>query len=728
MLNPFRSLTIRLTSLLVAMVAMSILVMAGLGYTTVDRVGERSAQSRIDHAARVAAALVNTRQPHRFEVRLDSEGRPLALVLSDGTGEAMLEPQQGDAALLSIIAEANQGAASFYRLREATGEFERYATTLRDSQGKPTPAWSFGPAHPAYGALVSGTVHVGQVPMMGRLRLAYFVPVLANEARVVGAMSVDIGWVDDLVAPRDSLRKAIGLWSAVLLLVVASLGAFIQMLELRPLRAIARFSHRFVSGEPERQVPGRGRKDEIGDVAEGLGRVIALQSDLERLAFSDPLTGLGNRTRHFADLKALLDEGTPAIVLLLDLDRFKEANDAYGQSAGDELLMRARDLILGELEEGDRLSRLGGDDFAIISPGTADEKTAQALARRLMARLSVPLQLPQGEVYSGCSIGIALLPRHATTTEEAHRKVELALREAKARENGPCVLFHEALNEAVQNRAKLARLLRQAIENDELTLQMQPQIDLRSGRLYGFEALARWTHTTLGPISPAEFIPVAEANGLIPALGQRVLEKACALARQWRDAKFDFGRISINVSTIELGQPNYVSGVREALARHGIEGECLCIEVTESVFLQQDEADVTALFRSLRGLGLRLSLDDFGTGYSSLGYLNRLPLDELKIDRAFVQSVDQDPRKRNLLAGILAVGKALDLTMVAEGAETEAELAVLRALDCGVAQGYVIGRPVSPLMAPIEGERLCGAFRGAKTGAPSQVPAMTRVA
>ncbi len=708
MFNPFRSITARTTLLLVAMVAMSILVMAGLGYTTVDRVTEESAKNRIDHAARTAAALVQASNPNRFTIRYDNEERPLAFVLVDGRNQSTLELLPGDLELLSVIASVNEGAASFFRYRPETRDFERFASTLKDANGAPVVNRVFGPSYPAHAALLSGTVHVGQVPMMGRLRLAYFVPVLADETRVIGAISVDIGWVDDLIAPRNALREAIGWWAGALLIVVASLGALIQTFELRSLRAMARFSHRFVSGEAERDVPGRGRADEIGDVAEGLGRVIALQADLERIAFTDPLTGLGNRTRHFADVAALLAQGENGALLILDLDRFKETNDAFGQGAGDELLMRARDIILGELEEGDRLARLGGDDFMVL---TRRANEANQLAERLLSQLAKPIQLPQGEVHSGCCIGIVSLPQQASSAEEAHRKVELALREAKRRVHGAIIHYHEDLNAAVQSRMTLARLLRQALENREITLQVQPQIDLRSGKLHGFEALARWTHPTLGPVSPAEFIPVAEANGLIPALGQLVLDQACATARQWRDANFAFGHLSINVSPIELGQPNYVAQLRDALARHGIDGQCLCLEVTESVFLKQEEADVTNLFRNLRGLGVRLSLDDFGTGYSSLGYLNRLPLDELKVDRAFVRDADSDPHKHKLLAGIIALGKGLGLEIVAEGAETEAELAVLRALDCAVVQGFLIGRPVSPLMAPIEGERLHGLFR-----------------
>lgn len=710
MLNPFRSLTSRTTALLVAMVAMSILVMAGLGYTTVDRVTEHYGQGRIDHAARTAAALVSVHESRRFRVRLDSEGRPLAFALPEGENDASLSPQSGDDALLAEIAQANRGAATLYRFRPETRDFERIATTLRDAEGQLAPVPAFGASHPAHGALVSGAVHVGQVPVLGRLRLAYLVPVMTVDERIAGALSIDIGAVEELVSPRDGLREDIAQWSIVLLLLVASLGALIQAWEMRPLRAIARFSHGFVTGDAERAVPGLGRRDEIGDVAEGLARVIALQADLERLAFSDALTGLGNRTRYLADLAALLAEGAPAALLMLDLDRFKETNDAFGQAAGDELLMRARDLILAELEEGDRLARIGGDDFAVLTRRATAAGEAQALAQRIMARLFATIRLPQGEVHAGCAIGIVLLPQHGSRAEEVHHRAELALRAAKSRESEPCILYHPGLDEALQGRLKLARLLRAALEANEISIHLQPQMDWRKGRIYGFEALARWTHPELGVVPPSEFVPVAEAHGLIPALGHCVLEQACALARQWQDAKFEFGRISVNVSTIEFSQPNYAIEVRDALARHGIPGDALCLEVTESVFLQQDETEITSLFKALHALGVRLSLDDFGTGYSSLGYLNRLPLDEMKIDRCFVQGVDASESARNLLAGIVALGKGLGLELVAEGAETEAQLAVLRELGCAIVQGYAIGRPVTPLMAPLEADRLRALF------------------
>ncbi|MGL5446767.1 MAG: putative bifunctional diguanylate cyclase/phosphodiesterase, partial [Rhabdaerophilum sp.] len=419
--------------------------------------------------------------------------------------------------------------------------------------------------------------------------------------------------------------------------------------------------------------------------------------------------------RYFANLEEVLADsrggGRKAALLMLDLDRFKETNDAFGQGAGDELLVRARDIILAELEEGDRLARLGGDDFVILSLNARDEVQAQDLCRRLVERLAVPISMPQGEVHSGCSIGIAMLPRDGESAEEAHRNADLALRQAKNDGRARFVFFDHELHAAAQKRTTLARMLRHAIENNELSVHVQPQVRLRDGRLHGFEVLARWFHPTSGTIPPSEFIPVAEANGLIPALGNRILDEACRIAREWADARFEFGHVSVNVSTIQLWQPNFVSIVADTLRRHGLPGYRLCLEVTESVFVNHCEAKVMQVFGELRALGVSLSLDDFGSGYSSLGYLNTLPLDQLKIDRAFVSGVDRDPRKKSLLAGIIALGKGLRLELVAEGAETAAEIETLRVLGCNLVQGYHFAKPMPHILAQAEAERIRKSLR-----------------
>ena len=309
-------------------------------------------------------------------------------------------------------------------------------------------------------------------------------------------------------------------------------------------------------------------------------------------------------------------------------------------------------------------------------------------------------------MHSGCSIGVAFLPEHGASAEEAHRNADLALRRAKLEGRGRVVVYDHDLNEKTQKSMLLARMLRQALENNELTVHLQPQVRVKDGKLHGFEALARWPHPSRGMIPPSEFIPVAEASGLIPELGQRVLDEACRIAREWCDAGFAFGHVSVNVSPIQLWQPNFVALVSEALARHRLDGKMLCLEVTESVFVDHDQSRVMSVFGELRALGVSLSLDDFGSGYSSLGYLNTLPLDQLKIDRAFISGVDKDNRKRSLLYGIVALGKGLQLDLVAEGAETAEEVAVLREIGCAVVQGYFFGKPVPAVMAQIEADRI----------------------
>lgn len=710
-----RSLTWRITALLVGFVAISIVIMAGLGYSRVDQATEEYAAIRIDRAARAAASITAATLQDRFTVLRDQEGRPTAIQIIREDKDAVLTPQPTYAALLVDIGAVNQGAANLFRLNAHTHAFDRFGTTFRGPNNSEPPPFSLGPSHPAYAALSAKAVHVGQVPIPGGLRLAYFIPILDISGALAGAMAIDVGWVNELVHRRKELRDDIALWSGLILVVVALAGGLMAYRQMRPLRSLAGFAHDLAAARDIRDVPGRGRGDEIGFLAEGLSRVVELRGNLERLAYGDPLTGLANRARYFDNLGEVLagaHKGSrKAALLMLDLDRFKETNDAFGQNAGDDLLVRARDIILAELEEGDNLARLGGDDFVILSLNARDEVQAQDLCRRLIERLAVPISMPQGEIHTGCSIGIAMLPRDGESAEEAHRNADLALRQAKHEGRSRFVFFDHELHAAAQKRMTLARMLRHALENDELTVHVQPQVRLKDARLHGFEVLARWFHPTSGAIPPSEFIPVAEANGLIPALGNRVLDEACRIAREWADARFEFGHVSVNVSTIQLWQPNFVAIVADALRRHGLPGYRLCLEVTESVFVNHGEAKVMRVFGELRALGVTLSLDDFGSGYSSLGYLNTLPLDQLKIDRAFVSGVDKDPRKRSLLAGIIALGKGLRLELVAEGAEKAAEVEVLRSLGCNLVQGYYFAKPMPHRLAQAEAERIRKSLR-----------------
>ncbi len=432
---------------------------------------------------------------------------------------------------------------------------------------------------------------------------------------------------------------------------------------------------------------------------------------LEQLAYSDPLTGLANRALFKRRLASLIEgcalEDRSGALLLIDLDRFKEVNDSLGHAAGDELLMRVAALLRDELGPRAFIARLGGDEFAVLAEGSGMSDAAlTALADRLIVRLSGAMDLTEGEAFVGATIGIARLPEHGATAETAARNADLALYTAKEAGRGRAQLFEPVYAEAVDQRLDLARHLRHAVETGALKAHYQPQVDLRTGGVTSFEALLRWTHPNRGPISPAEFIPIAESSGLIVDLGLWVLREACRQGRAWLDAGLPPRSISVNVSPAQIWNLDFEKEVAAVLAETGFPAKLLCLELTESLFVDHTEQRISRTLKALSGLGLRLALDDFGSGYSSLGYLTRLPFDWLKVDRAFVDGISTAPEKRKLLSGIIALSHGLGMTVVAEGAELPAEMDVLIGLDCDLVQGFVMSPPVASDQAPQVASRI----------------------
>jgi diguanylate cyclase (GGDEF)-like protein len=435
------------------------------------------------------------------------------------------------------------------------------------------------------------------------------------------------------------------------------------------------------------------------------------QRQLEQLAYSDPLTGLANRALFKRQLAALIDgcarEGQDAALLLIDLDRFKEVNDSLGHAAGDELLIRVAAALRQDLGPRTFIARLGGDEFAVLAERCETSDAAlTGLADRLIGRLSGPIDLTEGEAFVGATIGIARLPEHGAAADTAVRNADLALYMAKAAGRGRAQLFEPVFAQAVDQRLDLARHLRRAAEAGALEAHYQPQVDLQTGRVTGFEALLRWTHPERGPISPAEFIPIAESSGLIVDLGLWVLREACRQGRAWLDAGLPRRSVAVNVSPAQIWNVDFETAVAAVLAETGFPAELLCLELTESLFVDHSEQRISRTLTALSGLGARLALDDFGSGYSSLGYLTRLPFDRLKVDRAFVDGISTAPEKRKLLGGIIALSHGLGMTVVAEGAELPAELAVLGRLDCDVVQGFVFSPPIAPDQAPLVAARI----------------------
>lgn len=427
---------------------------------------------------------------------------------------------------------------------------------------------------------------------------------------------------------------------------------------------------------------------------------------LEQLAYSDPLTGLANRALFTRQLATVIEgcalEGRSGALLLIDLDRFKEVNDSLGHAAGDKLLIQVAATLRQDLGPRAFIARLGGDEFAVLADGRGlSDAALTGLADRLIGRLSVPVDLTEGEACVGATIGIARLPEHGATAETAARNADLALYMAKEAGRGRAQLFEPVYAQAVDQRLDLGRHLRHAAETGALTAHYQPQVDLRTGRVTGFEALLRWTHPERGPISPTEFIPIAENSGLIVDLGQWVLREACRQGRAWLDAGLPPRSVSVNVSPVQIWNVDFETTVSAVLAETGFPPELLCLELTESLFVDHSEQRISRTLTALSGLGARLALDDFGSGYSSLGYLTRLPFHCLKIDRAFVDDISTAPEKRKLLGGIIALSHGLGMTVVAEGAELPAELDVLGSFDCDLVQGFVFSPPVAADQAPL---------------------------
>lgn len=448
-------------------------------------------------------------------------------------------------------------------------------------------------------------------------------------------------------------------------------------------------------------------EDAFGDEALGMARIFAqqtaalwqrfkLEADMKRLAFYDPLTGLPNRSLLYDRLHQAVVRcgrgGRPLAVMFIDLDNFKHVNDTYGHDVGDALLQTVAGRLGGVIREGDTLARWGGDEFVLLTE-LAGPEDAAALAGKLLKALEDPLAVGGRELRAQGSVGIDVLWREPKSVEALVKHADTALNRAKAAGKNTYQFFTQAMNRRVQARHGLERDLREALRQGALTLDYQPRFDLTTGAVTGVEALARWTHPVRGPVSPGEFIPVAEETGLIIPLGQQVLDLAVKQAKAWQDAGSPT-RVAVNVSAAQLALPGFVADVTETLARHALDPHLLELEITESAAMACVEATVTKL-GELRGVGIRVALDDFGTAYSSLTHLKRLPLDVLKLDQAFVRDLTGglEGRDARLVRAMIELGQSFGLTVVAEGVETYAQQTLLRALDCDEAQGYLLARP-----------------------------------
>lgn len=452
------------------------------------------------------------------------------------------------------------------------------------------------------------------------------------------------------------------------------------------------------------QRPEFGKDDlaHMHDFADRVGvalSAVARDEQLFRQARYDSLTGLPNR---FLLIERLKQEAAHAqrtdkefAVLYIDLDRFKQVNDTLGHAAGDTLLQEAAHRLRSCVRESDTVARVGGDEFTIVMSGFGDAKVAATVAGHIITAMDKPFVISGTENFVSASIGIAMFPRDGSSPNELLRNADTAMYRAKASGRSTYVFFEEDMNAEVVRIATLDRELRRALSENQLTLHYQPQIDLRSGTICGAEALVRWNHPQRGLLKPGTFIDFAEDSGLIVALGQFVLSEACQQYVAWRNAGIDVGHIAVNVSSRQFRQTWFADSIEEVLQKTGMPTKALTLEITENVVIDEVE-EVSATLARLKKTGIRIEIDDFGTGYSSMSYLETLPIDTLKIDRAFITTIDAAGRGGVIAKLVLDMARSLGKTVVAEGIEKIDQLHFLQQHECDVGQGFLFSEPVPP--------------------------------
>jgi diguanylate cyclase (GGDEF)-like protein len=420
-----------------------------------------------------------------------------------------------------------------------------------------------------------------------------------------------------------------------------------------------------------------------------LGRA---HQEVHLLAHHDVLTGLGNRVLFRQQLRQALANlelsGSAAAVLYMDLDRFKDVNDSYGHQMGDELLKVVADRLRTCVRDNDIVTRLGGDEFAILRSGVTTSHDCARLASRIIKAVSEPYTIEGQEIVIGTSIGIAMVSERNVEPDQLLKQADMALYRAKADGRATFRFFEPEMDAQFQARRALEVDLRKALANKEFELFYQPQVNIQSNEISGFEALLRWRHPERGMIPPAEFIPVAEDIGLISEMGEWIMEQACLDAAAWPQGI----KVAVNLSPVQFRNKSLVQSVKRALAHSGLDPQRLELEITETVLLQDNEAIITTL-HDLRRRGVRIAMDDFGTGYSSLSYLRSFPFDKIKIDQSFVRELSSRADCLVIVQSIASLGTGLGMPTVAEGVETEDQLLQIRAAGCTEVQGYYFGRP-----------------------------------
>jgi diguanylate cyclase (GGDEF)-like protein/PAS domain S-box-containing protein len=424
-----------------------------------------------------------------------------------------------------------------------------------------------------------------------------------------------------------------------------------------------------------------------------------IETHIHRLAYHDPLTGLANRLLFNNRLENAMQQAhrtrRPLAIMLMDLDRFKYINDSLGHAMGDALLKLVCQRMVRLLREGDTLARIGGDEFALLLPEISSHADAATLASRMLSEFEMPFDLGGREIFASTSIGIAIYPSDGDSPEILHKNADVALYHAKDAGRSAFRFFLESDSENSLERLELETALRHSVMQNELRLYYQPQVSASTGRIYGVEALVRWQHPTRGLLPPDRFIPLAEMIGYIDILGSWCLQTACRQLVAWQQAGLPIHRMAVNVSARQLSNPSFVDIVCNTIQETRIDPSCLELELTESSLIQ-DPNHVFSIFAQLRKKGIRIAIDDFGTGYSSLSYLSRYPVDVVKIDKSFVQTLGCEGETRSVVQAVTLMAHAMGMETVAEGVETAAQRKRLEELGCDFLQGYFYARPCPP--------------------------------